>query len=94
MSTLLADQTSIEKVIHDIRGPLVNLAGFQSELNDSIRKLQELIEMCCDDLPESRRQEFRRIFEQDIDPCLNFTSTSLVRLREQINYMEQNFIYS
>jgi signal transduction histidine kinase len=91
MTTLSPEPIKIEKIIHDLRGPLFNIAGFQSELQDSFRQLSEMIELYCDNLSDTKKEEFRQIFEDDIDPCMTYTSKSIESLSERVDELEQRF---
>lgn len=89
MTTLTSEPASAEKIIHDLRGPLFNIAGFQSELQEAFQQLQEMFDQYCDKLPESHQEEFRNLFKDDIDHCLTYTSKSIDSLGERIDALEE-----
>ncbi|MDB4223339.1 hypothetical protein N9850_06170 [Granulosicoccus sp.] len=88
MTALGLKEDSVDKILHDLRGPIFNIAGFQSELNDSFRQLTELFDNYCESLTDVKKEEFRDLFENDIDHCLNYTSKSLETLIERVDKLE------
>lgn len=53
MPSLDENSATIQKVVHDLRGPLVNLEGFFSELDESVIRMVGIMEECRDHLPQN-----------------------------------------
>jgi PAS domain S-box-containing protein len=72
-------------ISHDLRAPLVNIKGFSSELNDSMRELGALFAAFSDRLPEKDRSRVAELFEQDVPEALDFINGSVLRMDRLIS---------
>ena len=81
-------QLEINKVAHDIRGPLSNLTGFCGELESAIEELVATINTYKDQLPEDFKTRVSEILEDDINPCLRFSNTSIAKISTRLDQFE------
>jgi PAS domain S-box-containing protein len=72
------NEAFVYSVSHDVRGPLVNLQGFSSELQRSCEELTEAISG--DPPPAEALQEARRLAKEDMAESLRFMQTSVEHL--------------
>ncbi len=89
MNTLDADQTNVRKIVHDLRGPLVNLKGFHAELDKSIGSMIYVIDGCEDQLPCEVRGSIKDIVNNDLAPILRYLSISISQLHERLDLFEK-----
>jgi PAS domain S-box-containing protein len=65
---------------HDLRGPLVNIKGFSTEAENSIRDLEKLLEPDIKKFPAGKKQQFYEILDKDIIESLNFIKSGVERM--------------
>ena len=63
---------------HDLRSPLVNIQGFNKELEISIKELNEYIKN--ETIPESSVEKYRLILEEEIPEAMHFISSSAAKM--------------
>ncbi len=89
MNTLNVDQATLWKIIHDLRGPLVNLKGFHSELDKSFGYMLDVIDECGDQLPRNVESSISNIVNDDLIPILRYFSISIDQLHERLDMLEK-----
>ncbi len=72
-------------VSHDLRAPLSNLKGFNSELRRSIDEMKPLAQKAMLSLTEQERQAFTTALESDIPEALAFMDASASRMNHLIS---------
>lgn len=72
-------ESFVYSVSHDVRGPLVNLQGFNREIQRSCRELSELVE-ANGAIPEDLRRNIRGILESDIRESSGFLESAVAHL--------------
>jgi PAS domain S-box-containing protein len=72
-------------VSHDLRGPLVNVEGFVSELRGSLADLERLARPAVEQLGETERERTDRILRQEVPEALEFIDSSVSRMDHLIN---------
>lgn len=65
---------------HDIRAPLVNLAGFVNELTVSLHQLEVIVQNCALNFDDETRKEFNTILNEEVPEALDFISSSTTRI--------------
>ena len=71
-------------VSHDLRGPLVNLKGFSTELGYSLDELNELLAPALESQPREVQDQAAVILQEDIPEALQFIGSSVERMDGQI----------
>ena len=72
-------------VSHDLRSPLVNVMGFTSELEVSLKPLQTLLASAQDQAPALVTRDAREAVETDIPESIGFIRTSTKKMDRLIN---------
>ncbi len=72
-------------VSHDLRAPLSNLKGFNSELRHSMDEMKPLAQKAMVSLNEQERQAFAIVLESDIPEALAFMDASASRMGHLIS---------
>lgn len=88
MTTLAIDQAALQKILHDLRGPLVNLKGFHSELDESVGRMLYVIggnggQPLC-----NVSGELKNIMDDDLVPIMHYLSISIDQLHERLDLFE------
>ena len=83
---------AVYKLLHDLRGPVVNAKALGTELSDSIADLSTAIEKTGPGLSDQHRERIDGIISQDIVVCTDLLKLSIDTLEERIREIEQ--IYS
>lgn len=73
------------KLIHDLRSPLISVKGFSDELHDAFNNLIDLIERHEETLPQEFRDGATELIEQDLIPCLKFIEASIRKANDQLD---------
>lgn len=68
-------------VSHDLKGPLVNLRGFSSELKMALESLTPLMEETLEGLDKHEASKFRASFYRDVPEALCFIESSIKRIQ-------------
>jgi signal transduction histidine kinase len=72
-------------VSHDLRSPLVNVLGFNSELEAAAKPIAALIERAEAEAPQILTEEVRRAVREDIPEAIGFIRTSTQKMDRLIN---------
>lgn len=83
------DAGDLQRLRHDLRAPLVNIAGFSSELLEASRQLVSLTESYAEQLPSEFRQQATAILNQDVVACAGFIETAVSLLDSRIDDITQ-----
>ena len=89
MNTLDVDQETLRKIIHDLRGPLVNLKGFYSELDESIGRMLYVIDESEERHSCNENGDLRGIVNDDVVPILRYLSISIDQLNDRLDLFEK-----
>ncbi len=90
MPSLDENSATIQKVVHDLRGPLVNLEGFFSELDESVIRMVGIMEECRDHLPQNASGSLDAIIKDDLTPILRLLSSSINQLNERVDLLVED----
>ena len=84
---LVAKNEELEQVLyatsHDLRSPLVNVQGFNRELDASLLELNALLKS--EDVPKTLRERCAPIIEEDIPESLHYILSSTSRMDALLN---------
>lgn len=75
----------IERLLHDLRGPLVNIKGFSVEVQDAVDRLRSVISESLASLPKDIQAELGLLLDEDISPCLGFLDGAVRQMDERVN---------
>lgn len=79
---LIEKNRELEQIVyvtsHDLRSPLVNIQGFNQELEVSIEELKKLLSGI--DLPERLKNEINEIFELEIKESIDYIQLGIVKM--------------
>ena len=89
MNSPEADQKTLQNIVHDMRGPLVNIGGFHAELDESIRRLFHIIEGCSEQLPGNVNDSLNTLMEDDLEFLLRYLSKSIEQLHDRLDLLEK-----
>lgn len=73
------------KVIHDMRGPLINIQGFSDELNKAFGRIDNLLRDHHAEGSDEIVHQLRKIIEKDVEPCLDFLLTSVGKANDNLD---------
>jgi PAS domain S-box-containing protein len=71
-------------VSHDLRVPLVNIQGFNGELEHAIKELSDMGAEMIEELPPEKQKHCRYLLYEDIPESLNFIRLSVSRMDKLI----------
>lgn len=86
MSGKMMDRDSVRKLIHDLRGPVVSLRGFQAELKEAIDLLQ--VEINGSQEQGDNRGKLNSLFDDDLIPIMNYMSMSICQMFDRLELLE------
>ncbi|MEE9320175.1 MAG: hypothetical protein V3U76_07000 [Granulosicoccus sp.] len=89
MNTLGVNQETLLKILHDLRGPLVNLKGFHSELDETVGRMRYFIDRGDEQLPCNSGSDLNSIVSDDLVPIIRFLSISIGQLHERLDLFEK-----
>ncbi|MES9883545.1 MAG: transporter substrate-binding domain-containing protein [Sedimenticola sp.] len=72
-------------VSHDLRSPLVNLKGFTSELEYSLKEISEKTASIVDKLEPEKRKEVHDLLNDDLPESMRFISTSVDKMDHMLS---------
>jgi hypothetical protein len=75
----------VRKLVHDFRGPMINIRGLSTELQGGIDSLLLVLDECADALPTGIHDRVREIVSQDVEPILDCLHTSVSQLDTQLD---------
>lgn len=75
----------IRKLVHDFRGPMINVRGFSAELQEGIDTLLELLGKCEDALPAGVVDRVKEIVVEDIDCNLSHLHAAVSQLDARLD---------
>ena len=85
-------EEALRKRLHDLRGPLITMRGFGSELSAAVTRLTELAEAHQVALPDDYLVATRDLLETDVGPCLGYLQSSVERLGNVLDDMASEFL--
>ena len=63
------DKDELHKILHDLRGPIINIDGLNQEMQDSLTELHKVLQNYSDQLPEAFLQQMLKLMHDDLLPC-------------------------
>jgi len=72
-------------ISHDLRAPLVNIAGFINELKYSLEVIRKCTLPLMEDLAPDARSEMETALDIDIPEAMNFIESSVSRMNQKIH---------
>lgn len=63
---------------HDLRSPLVNVKGFSTELNNSVKEIKEILKS--ESISPKAKKELDLIFTEDMDEFIGFINSSIDKM--------------
>jgi PAS domain S-box-containing protein len=82
-------QAFVYSASHDLRGPLVNIRGYATELTNALQSNGALFERCLGHLDEGARRSLAQVLGDEVPTALQFINTSADRLDRLISAMLQ-----
>ena len=79
----------LSAVCHDLRGPVVNLAGFSSELEADAAEIQQLLKTSGERIPADLRVELERCVQDNLGGTLNFLKTSVEQALQRLDNFDK-----
>ncbi|MDO8281893.1 MAG: ATP-binding protein [Thermodesulfovibrionia bacterium] len=82
LSSLTTKNAEVEKIVyitsHDLRAPLVNVAGYHKEVGYSLQELQAILKDA--ELPEDVKEKIAFIIDKDIPESVNYIDASVAKM--------------
>lgn len=85
MPSVETPDEDMRRIRHDMKGPLVNISGFCSEILAATRQLEKLVQENGAHMPVEFRRQVEAILDSDIYPCMGFVDQSIAQLDERID---------
>lgn len=79
-----SEGNSLSKLLHDLKGPVVNISGFQGEMEEALTALTTLLQEHKDDLPSDAYGSMIELLEEDIKPCLEFSMQASEKMHQRL----------
>lgn len=83
MSTAL-EGSNVSKLLHDLKGPVVNISGFQGEMDEALTALTALLQEHKSVLPPDAYDAMIELLEEDIKPCLEFSMQASETMHQRL----------
>tara|TARA_R110002049_G_scaffold21792_18_gene79164 strand:- start:3630 stop:3974 length:345 start_codon:yes stop_codon:yes gene_type:complete len=75
----------IRSMMHDLRGPMVNIQGFLYELREAAAYLQLLVAQEGDSIPEETRCRMEGTLESDMADCLEYLERAVQQMNSRLD---------
>lgn len=87
-SAVIQDEQENRKLLHDLRGPLINAAAFNKELTDAIEHLCNLLGDENTELSTAQRSKITEILREDLTPCNQYVQSAVTQMQERLDQFD------
>ena len=77
--------TEFRRVVHDFRGPLINIEGFADQISSALKILTELISSDQNSEAMALGPKISKLIEEELTPCEEFLGKSVAQLHTRID---------
>ncbi len=83
-----SDMDDLHKILHDLRGPIINIDGLNQEMQDSLTELHKVLQNYSDQLPEAFLQQMLELMHDDLLPCSILMDKATTQLHSRADSIE------
>jgi len=84
VSQLMEEGGKRHQILHDLRGPLINVSGFSIEINKTLKLMRELIGSNQTNMDPQLFEQLTGFIDDDLLPCLECIDGSKRQLDERL----------
>ena len=82
---------SLDKLLHDLRAPIVNSKGFRQEIFDAMAELKSVTDSCTEHLDAAQVDRIRELHDEDLQPCLKFLFDAIDILEARVQEFSDQY---
>lgn len=80
----------VAELLHDVRGPLLNVRGFHEEMKDAIERIQVILLANGAPVSAADTATLNSLISEDLVPCLEYAIRSADQLSERVTSFERD----